>query len=124
MTAFTIGRCGTSRTSDTGIPGAIPSNTGICWLRLSRRCKKTDPKAKVIYGGQADPSREFTQKALDTCKCASGIDVYAYHTYPGYGQNLNPESMDYGAYLNESPRALARSGYALSGDQARHSVLR
>ena len=66
----------------------------------------TDPKSKVIYGGQADPSSEFTQKALDTCKCASGIDVYAYHTYPGYGQNLNPESMDYGAYLNESPRSL------------------
>ncbi len=68
--------------------------------------RKTDPTAKVIYGGQADPVREFTQKALDTCKCASGIDVYAYHTYPGYGQNMNPESMDYGAYLNESPRAL------------------
>jgi hypothetical protein len=68
--------------------------------------RRTDPQAKVIYGGQADPSREFTQRALDTCKCASGIDVYAYHTYPGYGQNLNPESMDYGAYLNESPRQL------------------
>lgn len=64
------------------------------------------PGAKVIYGGQADPSRDFTQRALDTCKCASGIDVYAYHTYPGYGQNMNPETMDYGAYLNESPRAL------------------
>jgi len=67
---------------------------------------KTDPQAKVIYGGQADPVREFTQVALDTCKCASGIDVYAYHTYPGYGQNMNPETMDYGAYLNESPKAL------------------
>ena len=67
---------------------------------------RADPQAKIIYGGQADPSREFTQKALDTCKCASGIDVYAYHTYPGYGQNLNPESMDYGAYLTESPRQL------------------
>jgi hypothetical protein len=64
------------------------------------------PGAKVIYGGQADPSREFTRVALDTCKCASGIDVYAYHTYPGYGQNMNPETMDYGAYLNESPRTL------------------
>jgi hypothetical protein len=32
--------------------------------------------------------------------------VYAYHTYPGYGQNVNPETMDYGAYQNESPRAL------------------
>jgi hypothetical protein len=67
---------------------------------------EADPSAKVIYGGQADPTREFTQKALDTCRCASGIDVYAYHTYPGYGQNVNPESMDYGAYLNESPRGL------------------
>jgi hypothetical protein len=67
---------------------------------------KADPQAKVIYGGQADPAREFTQKAFDVCKCASGIDVYAYHTYPGYGQNMNPEAMDYGAYQNESPRAL------------------
>jgi len=67
---------------------------------------KADAQAKVIYGGQADPSREFTQRAFDTCKCASGIDVYAYHTYPGYGQNMNPEAMDYGAYQNESPQAL------------------
>jgi hypothetical protein len=67
---------------------------------------KTDPHAKVIYGGQADPTREFTQKAFDTCKCALGIDVYAYHTYPGYGRNMNPETMDSGAYQNESPRQL------------------
>jgi len=67
---------------------------------------KADPQAKVIYGGQSDPSSEFTGRALDTCKCSSAIDVYAYHTYPGYGQNMNPESMDYGAYLNESPRQL------------------
>ena len=32
--------------------------------------------------------------------------MYAYHTYPGYGQNMNPETMDYGAYQTESPRAL------------------
>src|SRR5947209_7587434 len=67
---------------------------------------RADPQAKVIYGGQADPSREFTQRAFDTCHCASGIDVYAYHTYPGYGKNMNPETMDYGAYQTESPRAL------------------
>ena len=64
------------------------------------------PGAKVIYGAQAEPSRDFTQRALDACKCAGGIDLYAYHTYPGYGQNMNPETMDYGAYLNESPRQL------------------
>jgi hypothetical protein len=65
-----------------------------------------DPQAKVIYGGQADPTRDFARRALDACDCAAGIDVFAYHTYPGYGQNLNPESMDYGAYGDESPAKL------------------
>src|SRR6202167_426675 len=65
-----------------------------------------DPQAKVIYGGQADPTREFARRALDACDCAAGIDVFAYHTYHGYGQNLNPESMDYGAYGDESPAKL------------------
>ena len=87
-------------------PWGNPEQYGNLLAPFIQTVHGADPKAKVIYGGQADPSREFTQKALDTCKCASGIDVYAYHTYPGYGQNLNPESMDYGAYLNESPRAL------------------
>ncbi len=67
---------------------------------------EADPDARVIYGGQADPSRDFTKRALDTCQCASGIDVYAYHTYPGYGQNMNPETMDYGAYGPESASKL------------------
>jgi hypothetical protein len=87
-------------------PWGNPEQFGRLLAPFIETVHKTDPQAKVIYGGQADPSREFTQKALDTCKCASGIDVYAYHTYPGYGQNLNPESMDYGAYLTESPRQL------------------
>lgn len=83
-----------------------PEQYGNLLAPFIQTVHQANPKAKVIYGGQADPSRDFTQRALDTCKCAAGIDVYAYHTYPGYGQNLNPESMDYGAYLNESPRAL------------------
>lgn len=86
-------------------PWGNPEQYGRLLGSFVETVHKTDA-AKVIYGGQADPSREFTQTALDTCKCASGIDVYAYHTYPGYGQNMNPETMDYGAYLNESPRAL------------------
>ena len=64
---------------------------------------ETDPQAKVIYGGLADPSSDFARRSLDACQCAARIDVFAYHTYPGYGQNLNPESMDYGAYGPESP---------------------
>jgi hypothetical protein len=65
-----------------------------------------DPQAKVVYGGQNEPTRDYARRALDACDCAAGIDVFAYHTYPGYGQNLNPESMDYGAYGDESPAKL------------------
>ena len=67
---------------------------------------ETDPQAKVIYGGLADPSSDYARRSLDACQCAAGIDVFAYHTYPGYGQNLNPESMDYGAYGPDSPANL------------------
>jgi hypothetical protein len=87
-------------------PWGNPEQYGRLLAPFVETVHKTDPQAKAIYGGQADPSRDFTQRALDTCKCASGINVYAYHTYPGYGQNMNPETMDYGAYLNESPRQL------------------
>lgn len=79
---------------------------------------RADPQAKVIYGAQADPSRDFTKRALDVCKCASGLDVYAYHTYPGYGQNMNPETMDFGAYSNESPRQLRETVTHYSGIKA------
>ena len=87
-------------------PWGNPEQYGKLLAPFIEAVHKTDPQGKVIYGGQADPSRDFTKRALDTCQCASGIDVYAYHTYPGYGQNMNPETMDYGAYLNESPRQL------------------
>ncbi len=87
-------------------PWGNPEQYGTLLSAFTQTVHQADPQAKVIYGGQADPDREFTRRALDTCKCASGVDVYAYHTYPGYGQNMNPESMDYGAYLDESPRKL------------------
>ncbi len=68
---------------------------------------ETDPEARVIYGGQAALSRDFARMALDACQCAAGIDVFAYHTYPGgYATNMNPESMDYGAFGAETPKAL------------------
>ncbi len=87
-------------------PEGNPEEYGRLLKAFVPAVHETDREAKVIYGGQADPSRDFSRRALDTCQCASGIDVYAYHTYPGYGQNLNPEAMDYGAYLSESPRQL------------------
>jgi len=87
-------------------PWGNPEQFGKLLGPFIKTVRRTDPQAKVIYGGQADPARDFTQRAFDTCQCASGIDVYAYHTYPGYGQNMNPETMDYGAYQSESPQAL------------------
>jgi hypothetical protein len=87
-------------------PVPNPEEYGQLLRAFQQAVHGADSGAKVIYGGQADPSRDFTKRALDRCQCASGIDVYAYHTYPGYGQNLNPEAMDYGAYLTESPKLL------------------
>ena len=87
-------------------PWGNPEQFGKLLAPFIETVHRADSQAKVIYGGQADPARDFTQRAFDTCRCASGIDVYAYHTYPGYGQNMNPETMDYGAYQTESPRAL------------------
>lgn len=87
-------------------PWGNPEEYGRLLKAFIPAVHQTDPTAKVIYGGQADPTRDFARRALDACQCASGIDVFAYHTYPGYGQNLNPESMDYGAYGTESPKKL------------------
>jgi hypothetical protein len=92
---------------------ANPEEYGRLLAAFAPAVHETDPSAKVIYGGQADPTSDYAKRALDECKCASQIDVFAYHTYPGYGQNMHPESMDAGAYGVESPaklRALVR-GY-------------
>jgi hypothetical protein len=87
-------------------PWGNPEEYGRLLKAFIPAVHETDPQARVIFGGQADPIRDFAQRALDTCQCASGIDVFAYHTYPGYGQNLNPEAMDSGAYGTESPAKL------------------
>jgi hypothetical protein len=87
-------------------PWGDPEEYGRLLAAFAPAVHETDPTAKVIYGGQADPISDWAKRALDECRCASQIDVFAYHTYPGYGQNLNPESMDYGAYGPESPAKL------------------
>ena len=52
-------------------------------------------------------SADFARMALDACRCAPELDVFAYHTYPGgYSQNMPPESMDYGAFGPLTPTAL------------------
>jgi hypothetical protein len=87
-------------------PSGNPEEYGRLLKAFAPAVHETDPTAKVIYGGQADPNSDWAKRALDECKCASEIDIFAYHTYPGYGQNLNPETMDYGAYGVESPTKL------------------
>lgn len=87
-------------------PWGNPEEYGRLLKAFVRAVHGADPHAKVIFGGQADPTRGFAKRALNACQCAPGIDVFAYHTYPGYGGNMNPESMDYGAYGNESPAKL------------------
>jgi len=87
-------------------PWGNPEEYGRLLAAFAPAVRETDRQAKVIYGGQADPNADWAKRALDSCKCASQIDIFAYHTYPGYGQNLNPESMDAGAYGTESPTKL------------------
>jgi hypothetical protein len=87
-------------------PWGNPEEYGRLLAAFGPAVHETDPAAKVIYGGQADPISAWAKRALDECKCASQIDIFAYHTYPGYGQNLNPESMDSGAYGPDSPAKL------------------
>jgi len=87
-------------------PRGNPEEYGRLLAAFAPAVHETDPTSKVIYGGQADPISDWAKRALDQCHCASQIDIFAYHTYPGYGQNLNPESMDYGAYGPESPAKL------------------
>jgi hypothetical protein len=88
-------------------PWGNPEQFGHLLKEVVKTIHDTDPEAKVIYGGLADPISDWATRSLDACGgCAPGIDVFAYHTYPGYGQNLNPESMDYGAYGAESPAKL------------------
>jgi hypothetical protein len=87
-------------------PWGNPEEYGRLLKEFVPAVHQTDPQARVIFGGLADPSRSFAKRALDVCQCASGIDVFAYHTYPGYGRNLNPETMDHGAYGQETPAKL------------------
>jgi hypothetical protein len=87
-------------------PWGNPEEYGRLLAAFAPAVHEADPAAKVIYGGQADPVSDWAKRALDTCRCAPQIDIFAYHTYPGYGQNMNPETMDYGAYGAESPAKL------------------
>jgi hypothetical protein len=68
--------------------------------------RTADPSAKIVFGALAGADRDFAKRALDACACADTIDVFAYHIYPNYGHNLNPEAMDDQLHAKESPKGL------------------
>ena len=97
-------------------PRPDPRQYGRLLKSFVRTVHETDPQAKVVYGGQASVSRDFARIALDTCQCASGIDVFAYHTYPGgRSENLNPEAMDSAGPGGDSAVALREMVRAYPG---------
>ena len=88
-------------------PDPNPEEYGRLLGAFVKTVRETDPDAKLVYGGQATLSADFARAALDACQCASSLDVFAYHTYPGgYSENAPPESMDYGAFGPLTPKAL------------------
>jgi hypothetical protein len=87
-------------------PGANPEEYGKLVKAVIPAIHEADPEAKVVFGGLGGTGREFPRRALAACQCASGIDVFAYHVYPEYGRNMNPEALDDKAHERESPRLL------------------
>src|SRR5712692_8820648 len=65
---------------------------GRLLARFADVVHETDPQAKVMSAGTAGPDLLFAGAAL--ADCASKIDVVAYHTYPGFGENHMPEEAD------------------------------
>jgi hypothetical protein len=65
---------------------------GRVLARVADAVHQTDPQSKVIFGGLAGPDRVFALAAL--AECAPKIDIFAYHTYPGFGENRMPEDAD------------------------------
>lgn len=97
-------------------PEANPEQYGRLLKSFIPAVHQTDPNAKIVFGGVAGVGRSFPKKALETCQCASGIDVFAYHTYPGgYARNVPPESVDYGAFGDNTPKGLRKMIRSLPG---------
>ena len=65
---------------------------GRVLARFADAVHETDRGAKVMFGGLAGPDEVFALAALP--ECASKIDIFAYHTYPGFGANHMPEEAD------------------------------
>jgi Glycosyl hydrolases family 39 len=79
---------------------------GTLFKAAAAAVHRADPNAKAVFGGLSGSEVEFAKQAMDACQCASDIDVFAYHNYPGYGHNLNPEAVHTHADTNASSQPL------------------
>ena len=87
-------------------PAPSPEDYGHLFKTVAPAIRAADPSAKIVFGALAGADRKFAKRALDACACGESIDVFAYHIYPDYGHNLNPEAIDDERHTSESPRAL------------------
>ena len=87
-------------------PTASPEDYGRLFKASAPVVHATDPHAKIVFGGLAGADRKFAKRALDVCDCAAQIDVFAYHNYPDYGHNRNPEDVHSGDDTNPSSKPL------------------
>ncbi|MBV8553743.1 MAG: hypothetical protein JOY54_20785 [Acidobacteriaceae bacterium] len=96
-------------------PVSSPEEYGKLFKASAAVIHGTDPKAKAVFGGLAEADVDFARRALDACDCADAIDVFAYHNYPGYGHNLNPEAVHEHADTNASSKPLREMVRAYPG---------
>ncbi len=87
-------------------PTPNPEEYGKLFGASAAVLHKTDAKAKIVFGGLASGNVEYAKRALDSCHCSGAIDVFAYHNYPGYGSNVNPEAAHAHADTNISSKPL------------------
>ena len=87
-------------------PRANPEEYGRLFKAAAAAIHRADPKAKAVFGGLAGADTEFAKRALAACGCAFDIDVFAYHNYPGYGHNTNPEAVREHGDTNPSAKPL------------------
>ncbi|MFL6350565.1 MAG: GH39 family glycosyl hydrolase [Bryobacteraceae bacterium] len=85
-------------------PTANPEDYGRLFKASAKVIHDTDPNAKAVFGGLSGAKPDFAKRALDACGCPASIDVFAYHNYPDYGHNLNPEAIGKENDTNESSK--------------------
>ncbi len=87
-------------------PVPSPEEYGRLFKAVAPVIRAADPNAKAIFGALAGADLNFAKAALEACACGESIDIFAYHIYPNYGHNLNPEALDDEHHASESPKAL------------------